>query len=234
MLPIAVILLSRSASAESITVDGRPVEVVGRRAIPLEEIQKAADEYPTWLESATSSLYFDRGYAAVKVTERPTELVIDEGPRMKFRNVKAFEDGTKTPLRLQHVRSGRWFSRNDTAADVRAIESSYRDAGFAFAMATPTVTLDVEAKRIDLQIIVEPGPVTTIDSVTVLGNVRVSDDVIKRRVSVTRGQRYNESALMKTKSALEELGAFTEIAVSTRQVPGHADRIAVTFEVTEP
>jgi outer membrane protein assembly factor BamA len=222
-----------TARAESITVDGKVIEVVGRKGIPLADLQLAAAEYPHAYELAISSLYYDRGFATAKVDDEQGRCVILEGDVFRFRTVRALDTVTNASHQVRHLRKGKLFSRALIHAEVSGIERALRDTGHAFASVVPVIKLDLPAKQIDLTIEIERGPITRIHAIEVDGNVRISDATILARIGLAAGRLYNESALTAAKTTLEELG-LTNVAVATKRVPGHEDRVHVTIEVTEP
>src|SRR6185436_6657703 len=115
-----------------------------------------------------NALYYDRGFLSVQVATPRVMLTPDrsgieitiaitEGPRYKIRQLRIYErddDGREIePLggrrRLREMvraKPGDWFNRAELAKDLGAVQTMYRDAGYANVEAPPATALDAEKR----------------------------------------------------------------------------------------
>ena len=64
------------------------------------------------------------------------------------------------------------------------------DLGYGNAEVRDTIALDPLTHTAALDVVIEPGPLTTIGEVTVEGNERVSDYTVTRLLDLPRGSPY--------------------------------------------
>lgn len=193
------------------------------------------------------ALYYDRGYLEATVDPPTTQagrprFRIHEGKRYRIRSIHIRDHDEKPgdplgdPALLRgmiRARAGEWFSRRTLVEDLGAIRRRYRDEGYAMVEADPETDMDKRQLMVGLSVPIRRGPITTIDRVDVVGNVHVADATIRGLVLVHAGDRFHETKLEDSKKALLAFPPLERVDVSTAAVPGHADRLVVTFEVKE-
>ena len=191
--------------------------------------------------------YRSKGYADASVTATTAEydpaqkgftvtFAIDEGPLYKFGGVDVICNipGVDTgPLsRLPVVRSGATFDGNalDKTTELLAIELS--KLGYPFAHATPRITRDPAAQRIDITFVVDQGPRTYVERIEIHGNSRTRDYVIRREFDFGEGDPYNKTLIDRAERRLKNLNYFKTVKITSR--PGSSqDRVVLDVEAID-
>jgi outer membrane protein insertion porin family len=191
--------------------------------------------------------YRSKGYADANVTSAKAEydpalhgftltFTIDEGPLYHFGDISVAcnvpgLDGEK--LRRQLVaRPGALFDGRalDKTTDGLAIELS--KLGFPFAQATPRITRDAAARRIDVAFTIDQGPRTYVERIDIHGNTRTRSYVIRREFDIAEGDAFNKSLIDRAERRLKNLNYFKTVKI-TRTPGSTADRVVLDVEVEE-
>jgi outer membrane protein insertion porin family len=191
--------------------------------------------------------YRSKGYADANVTSAKAEydpaikgftltFSIDEGPLYHFGDVNVVCNvpglDSEKLRRLLVTRSGAVFDGNalDKTDEILAIELS--KLGFPFAQATPRITRDASAKRIDVSFVIDQGPRTYVERIDIHGNTRTRGYVIRREFDISEGDAYNQSLIDRAERRLKNLNYFKTVKI-TRKPGSVADRVIVDVEVSE-
>ncbi|MFO0678889.1 MAG: outer membrane protein assembly factor BamA [Polyangiaceae bacterium] len=201
-----------------------------------------------------NALYYDKGYMTVQIgtprvmltpDREGIEIVvaIHEGPRFKIRQLQVFErdaDGKEVePLggrralrELLRAHSGDWFNRAELVKDLQAINTKYRDAGYANVSAEPETEMDPVKREVDIRIPIRRGPLVRVERIEIKGNTKTRDKVLRREMEIAEGDLFSETKLEDSKRRITALGYFERVDVSTEQ--GSApDRININFDIQE-
>jgi outer membrane protein insertion porin family len=191
--------------------------------------------------------YRSKGYADADVTSAKAEydpaikgftltFSIDEGPLYHFGDVNVVCNvpglDSEKLRRVLVTRSGAVFDGNalDKTDEILAIELS--KLGFPFAQATPRITRDASAKRVDVSFVIDQGPRTYIERIDIHGNTRTRGYVIRREFDISEGDAYNKSLIDRAERRLKNLNYFKTVKITSK--PGSvADRVIVDVEVSE-
>ena len=96
--------------------------------------------------------------------------------------------------------------------DDDAVASWYTDNGYLFSSITPVETR-IEADSVDVEMRVYEGEQATIDRVTITGNNKTNEHVVRRELRVLPGDLYSKSNLMRDFRELATLGHFNPEAL---------------------
>ncbi|MBP9113771.1 MAG: outer membrane protein assembly factor BamA, partial [Polyangiaceae bacterium] len=201
-----------------------------------------------------SSLYYDRGYLNVQIgTPRvmltpdregvELTVLINEGPRYKVRQLKIFEEdengkevdpigGRRALRQLVRAHSGDFFSRGEVVADLQAVRTLYRDAGYYFAETDIIPNLNPATAEVDLVVPIHRGVLTKVERIEVKGNTKTRDRVFRREMEIFEGDYFSETKLETSKRRITALGYFERVDVST-EVGSTPDKVVIYFEVGE-
>lgn len=167
------------------------------------------------------------------------ELTINEGARYYFRNVtwkgNTIYD-TKFLDQVLGITKGDVFnqelldSRLQFSQDGRDISSLYLDNGYLFFRADPVETA-IDNDSIDLEIRIYEGPQATIDRVTIKGNERTHEHVIRRELYTRPGDKFSRSDIIRSQREIVNLGYFNPEALGIN-TPVNPDRGTVDIEYT--
>ena len=190
--------------------------------------------------------YFDTGYLDFKVLEVKSNLnenkeklsiniEVSEGIQYKLGDV-SFEGelGNISKSELNNTVSmskGDVFNRSLIITDIQSLTDLYADQGYAFVDVNP-ITSDF-LDSVDINFDISLNKKTYLNRITITGNTRTQDEVIRREIGVSEGGLYSRSILKKSLINLRRLGYFSDVQISTSKVEGMADKIDINFNVEE-
>jgi outer membrane protein insertion porin family len=167
------------------------------------------------------------------------QINLVEGPVYYYRNI-AWKGNTlhdsKTLNSILGVKSGDVYNqellqkRISFSEDGRDVSSLYMDDGYLFFQVDP-VEVRVEGDSIDLELRMMEGPQATIDRVTIAGNDRTHEHVIRRELYTKPGQKFSRTDIIRTQRQIANLGYFNQenIGINT---PVNRERGTVDIEYT--
>ncbi len=163
-------------------------------------------------------------------------VTVEEGDEYKFG--PADVDSRVAELDLDRLRSKIKTTENeiyDAGLVDETVESLTVEAGkegFAFARVRPRVDKNAEEKTVSLTFAVEEGPRVYIDRISIVGNTRTLDRVVRREMRLVEGDAYNRFLVDKARRRITALGFFSKVDI--KQSPGSAaDRVNLTIYVVE-
>lgn len=98
------------------------------------------------------------------------------------------------------------------------ISSLYMDDGYLFFNIDP-VEVGIEGDSIDIEMRIREGSQATINQVTISGNEKTSDHVIRRELRTIPGQKFSRAELIRTQRELSQLGYFNPQKVDPNLQP---------------
>jgi outer membrane protein insertion porin family len=155
------------------------------------------------------------------------DFKIEEGPKYYFRNIIWTGNYIYTDKQLGSVLAiskGDVYNKdlidkklqfNPKGADISGL---YMDDGYLFFHINP-VEVAVAGDSIDVEMRIFEGEQATFNEVTISGNERTSDHVIRRELSTLPGQKFRRSDIIRTQQSLSQLGYFAPDKVSQNLVP---------------
>ena len=91
--------------------------------------------------------------------------------------------------------------------DSRDVSSLYMDEGYLFFQIDPIQT-SVRNDSVDLEMRIYEGPQATIDKVTIAGNDRTHENVIRRIIRTNPGEKFSRSNIIRSQREILALGYF--------------------------
>jgi outer membrane protein insertion porin family len=165
-----------------------------------------------------------------------------EGPKYYFRNILWTGNYIYTDKQLAAVlgiSKGDVYNKelidkkltfNPKGLDISGL---YMDDGYLFFRINP-VEVAVAGDSIDVEMRISEGEQATINEVTITGNDRTSDHVIRRELSTIPGQKFRRSDLIRTQQSLSQLGYFAPDKVTQAMVPNPANgTVDIEWQVEE-
>lgn len=162
---------------------------------------------------------------------------IEEGNRYYFRDIKWKGNALYSDEQLSNVLgivSGDAYnpelleSRLRFSQDGRDVSTLYMDDGYLFFQVDPT-EVAVENDSIDIEMRIFEGPQATIDNVSIAGNDRTNEHVIRRELRTRPGEKFSRSAIIRSQREIINLGYFNpeNIQINT---PVNPERGTVDIE----
>ncbi|MDH4057562.1 MAG: BamA/TamA family outer membrane protein, partial [Cyclobacteriaceae bacterium] len=144
------------------------------------------------------------------------KIKISEGRKYYFRNITWTGNYVYTSSTLDKVldiERGDVYNRdlidkkttfNPKGPDISGL---YMDDGYLFFRITP-VEVAVQGDSIDIEMRIFEGDQAIIREVTITGNERTSEHVIRRELSTIPGQKFRRSDIIRTQQQLAQMGFF--------------------------
>ena len=202
------------------------------------------DVLRTDIERVTA-FYYDNGYVTVRVDEPRIErdedglaitVKVDEGQQFKVGEVEI--EGENLPadtgaLRADlATRAGETFSASALREDVQRLTERLSDDGYAFAAVEPDTQVDPDAGVVHVRFAVDRGRPVIVDRIEITGNTKTRDEVIRREMRLQEQELFSGTRLRRSREALQRLGFFQEVNVTTRRGQSE-DRMNVVVDVKE-
>ncbi len=191
-------------------------------------------------------LYYDRGYIQAVVREPEVELTknkkkmvitinVFEGEQFELSEVDITGNTVFTEEEIRkNLKSepNKVFSKSKLQEDVASINDMYGEKGYAAANVAPEVIPDEAAKEVDVDLRIREGEVYTIGRVTISGNLRTRDKVIRREVRLDEGETYNSKLIKRSYQRLSNTNYFEDVKLVPRL--RHAEKeVDLDIDVTE-
>lgn len=183
----------------------------------------------------------DTVYAHNK-TKINIDIKVSEGPKYYFRNIIWRGNYVYTDKQLDAVlgiSKGDVYNKelidkklqfNPKGMDISGL---YMDDGYLFFRINP-VEVAVAGDSIDVEMRIFEGEQATINEVTISGNDRTSDHVIRRELSTIPGQKFRRSDIIRTQQKLGQLGYFAPDKIGQNLVPNPANgTVDIEWQVEE-
>lgn len=191
--------------------------------------------------------YLQHGYADVRIVSAVGEFDpnekgfvitfnIDEGPQYHvgtvdvISNVHALDpNALRGKVKLS---SGNIYNADLVQKTVEAMTIEAAKSGYAFANVRPRGDRDFSKRIINLTFVVEEGARAYIERISIIGNTRTRDYVIRREFDIGEGDPYNRALIDRAERRLKNLNYFKTVKITTE--PGSApDRVVVDVNVEE-
>jgi outer membrane protein insertion porin family len=191
--------------------------------------------------------YFERGYADFKVDSTVAELdpdcqeffityTLTEGARYQFGKVKLTVDLPKIdPDCLKDLitfSSGDWFNSREVEKTIEQLNTAIGEKGFAFVEIEPKLTRNLEDCTVDVELMVKEGRHVYINRITILGNDRTDEDVIRREFRIAEGDPYNSVLIKRSEQRIQNLDYFKKVDIKQEKTAA-PDKIDLKVEVED-
>jgi outer membrane protein insertion porin family len=147
---------------------------------------------------------------------------VQEGPRYTVGQVSFAGDIVTDREQLDNViqmddlsRENEPFSRATLRDDIQALSEFYSNYGYAFAEASPDLRKQTAKNTIDIQFNMAKRHQVYIRRVTISGNRKTRDNVIRRNLYLTEGDRFNGQKLKFSRQRLIRADYFEDVQLET-------------------
>ncbi len=157
---------------------------------------------------AMKSLYINSGYLDFKIKTVKTNLSddkqnididiqIDEGAEYRLGNIQFSGDLLNQSIEdlrgLLTIKKDDVFERKKVIESIQAITDVFADQGYAFAKINPITSENTKDHIIDLSIDISLNKKVYINRITIVGNTRTQDEVIRREIGIAEGGLYSNT-----------------------------------------
>lgn len=130
------------------------------------------------------------------------------------------------------LNSGKTFKISTRNEDIQRLTEKYQDLGYAFVNVIPKMEFRDETKTIDLEYHFEKGSLVTVGNITVLGNTKTHDKVVRRELRIHEGELFNGTNYRVSRERVERLGFFQPGEVLFNMVTRKGRDDIVDIEIT--
>jgi outer membrane protein insertion porin family len=168
--------------------------------------------------------YQNLGYLNAKVADidvvlneatSSIELIFEirEGERYSIQEVNipvpAGVDFSEDFLRTQVMaRAGNYYSREAIVETLKRLELIWGNLGYIFAHVEPSIQPDEESRTVSLAFHTELGSKVFLNKITIKGNKKTKDKIIRRRMLLEEGDILAQYKMDASKDRIEGLGYF--------------------------
>jgi translocation and assembly module TamA len=122
---------------------------------------------------------------------------------------------------------------NVLAAGSRLL-ASLQEQGYAFAKVDPPVAYEAaEAPVLDLSFHVESGAQVNIGEIHIEGLTRIHESLLRKRLLLHTGDRFQPSAIERARKDLLALNVFGQVSVQIGTQPDAGGGVPITFKIRE-
>ncbi|MFP4283980.1 MAG: outer membrane protein assembly factor BamA [Desulfovermiculus sp.] len=181
--------------------------------------------------AALEAYYANRGFMDVRVGHPEVSyeedgihitFQVQEGPRYTVGQVSLDGDLVTDQEQLRKVielddlaRDNEPFSRSALREDIQNLTEFYSNYGYAFAEASPELNKNREDRTIDVKYVLTKRQQVHVRRVTIAGNQKTRDNVIRRQLLLNEGERFNGRSLSQSKQRLTRLDYFEDVEIQT-------------------
>ncbi|WP_432725546.1 outer membrane protein assembly factor BamA [Variovorax sp. W6] len=193
------------------------------------------------------SYYITRGYLEFRIDSTQVAISPDrkdltvtvnitEGEKFVVSSVKldgnylGRDDEFKS---LITIKPGEPYNGEQVTETTKAFNDYFGTFGYAFARVQARPEIDRVNNRVALTLQAEPSRRVYVRRVSVGGNNKTRDEVIRREFRQYEASWYDGDKIKLSRDRVDRLGFFTEVNVDTQEVPGSPDQVDLTVNVTE-
>ena len=197
---------------------------------------------------AMKSLYINSGYLDFKINKIATDLSedkqnisidiqVNEGSEYKIGSIQFSGDLLNQSIDdlndLLTIAKGDVFKRKKVIESIQAVTDLFADQGYAFAKVDPVTKENTKTHIIDLDINIDLNKKVYINRITIVGNTRTQDEVIRREIGIAEGGLYSNTELDESIKKIKRLGFFSDVQMEVTKLKEFDDKINLHFSVEE-
>jgi outer membrane protein insertion porin family len=188
--------------------------------------------------------YNDHGFLEAKISDPEisqeeewlyVKFIVEEGPRFQVGTIDFTGDllpGKDELMKLLTIKDEKYLSRQAIRNDILKLTDHYAESGYAFANIKPNIKKATSGDRMDVTFDIRKGNLVYIERITIRGNSRTRDNVIRRELRIAEGGVFDSKALRDSTQALQRLTYFEEVNIIP-EPSLNPDRMNVIVEVKE-
>lgn len=196
--------------------------------------------------SRIASWYSENGYPNARVVDTQIQLSedrrsmyitfkIEEGEFMTIESVDLAGDidGDQEELQaLLTIEPGEPFRISKIFENIKTIKDFYGNKGYAYVDVEPLHHAGAEPNTLALSFNVNKGQPVRIGRITITGNRKTEDKVIRREILVNEGELFHAARVRASEQSILRTGYFDKVTVNT--IAGKSKNlIDINVEVTE-
>jgi outer membrane protein insertion porin family len=191
--------------------------------------------------------YLNRGYLEFSVESTQVAISPDKQDITVTINIKEGQPYTVTEVKLEGeylgkeedfktlvlIKPGEPYRAEAVSQTTRAMTDRFGTFGYAFAKVDARPEVDRVNATVSITIAADPARRVYIRRISVAGNTRTRDEVVRREFRQFESSWYDGRKIKLSRDRADRLGYFSEVTVDTNEVPGTADQVDLTITVKE-
>ncbi|MFH1080917.1 MAG: outer membrane protein assembly factor BamA [Pseudomonadota bacterium] len=171
-----------------------------------------------------NAFYLNNGFINAQVGEAEVthdqkgiylKIPVTEGKQFKVGKIDITGDSLKISkaklLENLKVKQKDYFDREAVMKDIDYLTQACNDEGYAYAEVTPLTRARDADQAVDITFQVSKGYQVYFNRISITGNTKTRDKVIRRQLAISEGDLYSSSSLKKSYQDLNRLRYFEEI-----------------------
>ncbi|MES2677783.1 MAG: outer membrane protein assembly factor BamA [Pseudomonadota bacterium] len=155
-------------------------------------------------------------------------FLLEEGIKYNFGEIKIVNKVKKFDETLLNkaikTKKGKVYNGDYLDETVDEMVKIMSEKGYAFAHIEPVLKRDRDKQIMDIDYVIEETPRIYINQITIKGNTRTMDEVLRRELRVREGDAYNITKINRSKQRLQNLGFFDKVEFNTKRI-GQGDNV---------
>ena len=185
------------------------------------------------------SFYHDHGFIQVKIRDPEVEIdrerqrinvsfPVDEGDQFYTGDITIIGDDVYSAAEIEEqvrLKKGDVFNRGLFREDIFTITDLYSQKGYAYANVNPDFSIDPATRAVNVRLETRKGPKVYLGRITITGNDKTRDRVVRRQFLLHEGDLFNSEKLRKSRQRVNRLGFFesAELEQKSRKETGLVD-----------
>jgi outer membrane protein insertion porin family len=175
--------------------------------------------------------YQDNGYLRIKVLEPRIDInkkdhqihiiiPIEEGPQFHIKSLEVKGDKTiphESILKSLLTKKGDIYNVSQLRQDIITVGDLFSEKGFAYADVNPVTKIDDKTHVVELSIDVDKGKKVYVGNISMLGNIKTRDNVIRREFRLKEGELFDGTKLKRSKQRINNLNYFEDVKIDTQR-----------------
>jgi len=179
-----------------------------------------------------NAFYLNNGYINAKVNDAEIThdkegiyiaIPVSEGKRFKVGKVSISGDTISVSredlLKTLSIGKKDYYDREAIMKDIDTLGQAYNDEGYAYADVTPVTVPDEKEQKVNIEFQIVKGEKVYLNRISIAGNTKTRDKVIRRQLAVTEGDLYSRGKLKASYMNLSRLRYFEEVDFQTEKGP---------------
>ena len=167
-------------------------------------------------------------------------FLLEEGIKYKLGNINVINHIAKFDASILNkeilIKEGKVYNSELIDKTIDKMVEIMSQKSYAFAQIEPVLKRNKEAKIIDVDFVISETPPIYINKITIIGNTRTMDEVIRRELRLREGDPYNITKINRSKQRLQNLGFFEKVEFNNKRLANsgmNSDKIDITIEIKE-
>jgi len=167
-------------------------------------------------------------------------FLLEEGIKYKLGNINVINHIAKFDASILNkeilIKEGKVYNSELIDKTIDKMVEVMSQKSYAFAQIEPVLKRNKEAKIIDVDFVISETPPIYINKITIIGNTRTMDEVIRRELRFREGDPYNITKINRSKQRLQNLGFFEKVEFNNKRLANsgmNSDKIDITIEIKE-